>query len=83
MTLHLEKKVIRYKRELRELTPGTKVSVLWNDGKFSLLKQEIWTTATILDLLSVQFTAAYDHVDGNPVTYCFYDAVGDSWRPIE
>ena len=82
--MKLEKKVIRYKRELHELESGTKVSLLWNDMKFSIRKKpEVWKTATIQDVLSSQFTATYDDVDGNPLTFLFYDAAGVTWRPIE
>lgn len=72
---------IRYKKKTYTLEKGTRVRVNWRPV-FSTAEGPNWKTATVVDILSAQFTAFVD-VDGSPLSYQLYTNVGDMWEPID
>lgn len=67
---------VRYKKQNYYLKADQTVLVDWTTADFT----HVWKTATIVDILSSQFTVLID-VDGQPLSYLFYHDVGDTWRP--
>ncbi len=71
---------IRHENRNHILRPGVEVKVDWRPV-FSTTEGKIWMKATVVDVLSTQFTAVVE-VDGEPLTYRFYSDVGETWRPL-
>jgi len=75
-----ETQSLYWKKKKITLEKGTRVQVNWRPV-FSTEEGPCWKTATVVDVLSAQFTCFVD-VDGSPLSYQLYTNIGDSWRPF-
>ena len=70
--------IVKYNRKKYTLTPDMTV---WVTDNSVFSAKPNWVMATIIDLLSIQFTAVIH--DTEIQKYCQYSDVGRSWKPME
>ena len=70
--------LILYKGKRHEIEPNTRVMIDVRNV-FSAGYDQNWQPATVIDILSVQFTA---ELEDKAVIYRHFSDVGRSWEPI-